>query len=398
MSRRRPPGATRVAIASRLFPPESGAAAYRLGALARALTDRGVEVDVVTTRPPHGQVPSDAPGVRASRWPVLRDAGGNVRGYVQFASFDGPLLLRLLLRRRPDVVVVEPPPTTGTVVRLATTLRRVPYVYYAGDVSSTAAEGIGVPHAVVRVLRRVERFAMGGAVEVLAVSEGVAEEVRRLTRGRVPVPVVGTGVDTEVFAPVAPVAQAGDAIDASPPTVVYAGTMSEVHGASVFVEAFARVADEVPHARLVVFGQGTQEDELRALAARLVPGRVEFHGVVPGAVVARAMTTARAGLASLHPNVGYNYAFPTKMFAATACGAPVVYAGPGPGSAMVVEHRLGWACRWDVDEVAAALRSALVVPPTPEDRERLTAWTVAHASQRAVAATAADVVLRAAGA
>lgn len=395
MSRRRPPGAARVAIASRLFPPESGAAAYRLGALARALTDRGVEVDVVTTRPPHGQVPSDPPGVRASRWPVLRDAGGNVRGYVQFASFDGPLLLRLLLRRRPDVVVVEPPPTTGTVVRLATALRRVPYVYYAGDVSSTAAEGIGVPPAVVRVLRRVERFAMGGAVEVLAVSEGVAEEVRRLTRGRVPVTVVGTGVDTDVFAPVG---QAADAVDAGPPTVVYAGTMSEVHGASVFVEAFARVAGEVPDARLVVFGQGTQEEELRALAARLVPGRVDFRGVVPGAVVARAMTTARAGLASLHPHVGYDYAFPTKMFAATACGAPVVYAGPGPGSAMVVEHRLGWACRWDVDEVAAALRGALSVPPTPEDRERLTAWTVAHASQRAVAATAADVVVRAAGA
>lgn len=377
----------RVVIASRLFPPEAGAAAYRLGALARALAEHDLEVDVVTTIPPHGQVPSDPAGVRATRWPVLRDAGGNVRGYVQFASFDVPLLLRLLLRRRPDVVVVEPPPTTGTVVRLVSLLRRVPYVYYAADVSSTAAEGIGVPPAVVRVLRRVERFAMSGSAQVLAVSEGVAHEVRTLTGGRVPVTVVGTGVDTDVFAPVA------DADDTpAPPTLVYAGTMSEVHGASVFVEAFARVADEAPGARLVVFGQGTEEEALRTLAARLVPGRVEFRGVVPGAVVARALSTARAGLASLHPHVGYDYAFPTKMFAATACGTPVVYAGPGPGAALVTEHRLGWACDWDVGEVATALRSALRSPPTPQDRQRLTAWTHAHASQRSVAARAAEVV------
>jgi glycosyltransferase involved in cell wall biosynthesis len=173
--------------------------------------------------------------------------------------------------------------------------------------------------------------------------------------------------------------------------------MSELHGASVFVEAFARMADEAPEARLVVFGQGTEEAELRALATRLVPGRVDFRGVVPGPVVARAMSSARAGLASLHPHVGYDYAFPTKMFAATACGAPVVYAGPGPGAALVAQHGLGWACHWDVDDVADALRSALATPPTPEERARLTAWTVEHASQRAVAAVAADAVVRAAG-
>ena len=319
---------------------------------------------------------------------MLRDEGGNVRGYLQFASFDGPLFLRLLARRRPDVLVVEPPPTTGTVVRVVAALRRVPYVYYAGDISSTAAAGIGVPPALVRVLRRVERFAMEGAAEVLAVSEGVADEVRRLTRGRVAVSVVGTGVDTDLFAATP---GGGD----EPPTLVYAGTMSEVHGASVFVEAFARVAQEAEDARLVVFGQGTEEASLRALAARLAPGRVDFRGVVPGQTVARALSTARAGLASLHPDVGYDYAFPTKMFAATACGTPVVYAGPGPGAAIVAEHDLGWACRWDVDEVTAALRSALAAAPTPADRARLTAWTSEHASQRSVAAHAADAVLRA---
>jgi glycosyltransferase involved in cell wall biosynthesis len=384
--------ATRVLIASRLFPPEPGAAAYRLGALARALGEQGVEVDVLTTRPPERSGPAqDPPGVRVLRWPVLRDPGGNVRGYVQFASFDGPLVWRLLTCRRPDVVVVEPPPTTGTVVRLVTTLRRVPYVYYAGDVSSTAARGIGVPAPVVAVLRRVEAWAMSGAARVLAVSQGVATEVESLTRGRVPVTVVGTGVDTSVFSPPA------GAVTTPEPTVAYAGTMSEIQGAGVFVDAFARVADEFPTARLVICGQGSEEQALRVRAEQQTPGRVEFRGMLGGTEVAEVLGTAWAGLASLHPGVGYDYAFPTKMFATTASGSPVVYAGPGPGRAMVVEHDLGWTCDWDVAQTAGALRAALVQPPTRTRRKALRRWTLENASQSSVAAVAAEAVLAVSG-
>lgn len=377
-----------VVIASRLFPPEPGAAAYRLGALARELCSRDVPVDVVTTRPPAGSAaPTDPVGTRVRRWPVLRDAGGNVRGYVQFASFDGPLLLRLLFHRRPAAVVVEPPPTTGTVVRLVSMLRRVPYVYYAGDVSSTAARGIGVSPVVVRVLTAVEAWAMSGAAEVLAVSEGVAEQVRRLTRGRVPVTTVGTGVDTDVFHPDPQAAGTGR-------TLVYAGTMSELQGADVFVRAFAAIKDEFPDSTLVMFGQGSQVENLRALGDSLAPGRIHFPGLAPGAEVARSYSVAHAGLASMRTDGGYEFAFPTKMFAATACGAPVVYAGPGPGREMVRKHGLGWACDWDVRETADALRSALSTEWGAADRDRLAAWTVENASQRGVAAAAADAVMR----
>ena len=408
MNGRRPRG--RVLISSRLFLPEPGAAAYRLGALARELASRGVEIDVLTTIPPSGSPPpSDPEGVRVSRWPVLRDEGGNVRGYVQFASFDGPLAGRLLAVRRPGVVVTEPPPTTGTVVRLACAVRRVPYVYYAGDVSSTAAEGIGVSRSVVAVLRRVEAWAMGGAATVLAVSDGVADEVRRLTKGRVRVVVVGTGVDTDVFAPL-PDPPAGTATNhgsarpvtegiiaeaggAPAPLLVYAGTMSEIHGASVFVEAFATVANAHPTARLVLCGQGSEEAHLRRRARELVGDRISFRGVLPGSEVAELMRSAHAGLASLHPRVGYDYAYPTKMFAATACGTPVVYAGPGPGRALVEQNGLGWASDWDVDQVAHSMDAALCEEPSPGRRQALRTWTVEHASQRAVARRAADAVL-----
>lgn len=382
----RPPS---VLLATRLFPPEPGAAAYRLGALTRALARHGARVTVLSTRPPHGLRPADAPGVRVRRWPVLRDAGGNVRGYVQFASFDGPLFVRLLGARAADadVVVVEPPPTTGAVVRLVAALRRRPYVYYAGDVSSAAARGMGMRPPLLTVLRTLEAWAMGGAAAVLTVADGTADEIRELTHDRVPVVVVGTGVDTDVFRP------HPDAVPPVRPTFVYAGTMSEVHGAEVFVEAFARVHAEVPEARLVMYGQGTDLERLRRRAAGLTPGAVEFPGVVAGDVVAAAFSTAVAGLASLRPGAGYDFAFPTKMYAAAACGAPVLYAGVGPGLAVVEEHHLGWACRWEVDAVATAMRAALAAPPGPQRRAELVQWTRANASQQSVADRAARAVL-----
>lgn len=381
-----PMSAPRVALASRIFPPEPGAAAYRLGSLARRLRQHGAHVDVLTSTPPRGLKGGPAPaGVRLRRWPVLRDRGGNVRGYLQYASFDLPLLVRLLVNRRPDIVVVEPPPTTGAVVRIVCALRRLPYAYYAGDVSSTAAAGIGIARPVVAVLRALERWAMSGAALVLTVSTGVAEDVRAIVGEDHDILVVGTGVDTETFRAVPH--------DGATPTFVYAGTMSELQGAEVFVRAFAQVAADRPDARLVMFGQGVQADQLRRLADSLAPGQVSFPGRVPGEVVAAEVSQAAAGLASLHPDMGYDYAFPTKMFAVTACGVPVIYSGPGPGYEIVRSNGLGWACDWSPDEVAEAMREALERRPGPGEAERLSGWTRTFASQDAVAEKAAAAVL-----
>ena len=83
------------------------------------------------------------------------------------------------------------------------------------------------------------------------------------------------------------------------------------------------------------------------------------------------------------------------MFVSTACGAPVIYAGVGPGREVVVDNDLGWAADWQVDEVAAAMRSALAHAPDRGRRARLAEWTRANASQSSVSAKAADAVLAA---
>ncbi|WP_445153913.1 glycosyltransferase [Arthrobacter sp. Hor0625] len=374
-----------VAIASRIFAPEVGAAAYRLEALANALACQGAEVRVITSRPPRG-LSQLSGNYDVRRWPVLRDAGGNVRGYLQYLSFDLPLFFRLLLLPRPHVVVVEPPPTTGFVVKLVCRLRKIPYVYFSADVSSAAAKGIGLKGPALRLLTWMERSVLSSAAAVLAVSEGVRQEIQTLCGGQRDVCVVGTGVDTTTFSSEGPnKAQEGLYF-------VYAGTMSEIQGARVFIEAFSLIAERHQDTRLIMFGQGVELPALKELA-RPLGSQVEFRPPTSGVEVASWFRSSLANLASVRPGKGYDFAFATKALAGLAAGSPAIYAGVGPMGQLIDENQLGRSCDWTPEGVAEALEEMIASPVSSAERARLSAWADENFSLQSVARRAASRVL-----
>lgn len=375
----------RAVVATRMYLPEGGAAPFRLAALVDALNRNGYETTVITSRPPNGL--RSTRDIR--RWPVLRDSAGSVRGYLQYASFDIPLFFRLFGTNKPDVVIVEPPPTTGVICKLVCGLRRIPYVYFSADVASTAAKGIGVSPVVVGVLRRVERWVLRGAAGVLAVSEGVRDEVIGLGAASARVSMVGAGIDTEVFGASGPRARTNY------PYFVYAGTISEIQGAGVLVDAFLRIAQTHLTVRLKVFGYGVELAEIRARVQhhpQHIRERIEFSGVSSGEDVAHWLRGALAGLASVRPERGYDFAYATKAFASISCGTPVIYAGVGPSRNLIQEHSLGWAVDWDVERVAEAMESALGFEIHPEERARLSLWAEENFSLHAVSANALTAI------
>lgn len=344
----------RIVLATRLYLPEAAAASLRLGALTRALRDAGAEVDVVTSRPPATSGPAhDESGVRVSRWPVLRDRAGNLRGYVQYASFDGPLALRIL-GRRADMFISETPPTTGLVVSSVAALRRRPFIYYAADVWTDGVVSMGASRIVVSLMRWMERTVLRRASAVMSVSTEVTERLLALAGPRVRVHTVGNGIDTNLFnESVTPIAEPD-------PYVVYTGTMSEWQQPEILVEAFARIMDEFPDLRLKFFGQGSQERVIRDLAERVAPGRVDFGGVVPPQDAARWLAGAVCAAVTIVPGTGYDFAKPTKTYAAAAVGTPVLFVGPGVGGGLVTENDLGIAVDWDVAEVADGMRRMII--------------------------------------
>ncbi len=379
----------RVVIASRIFAPEPAAASFRLAALATSLADRGCDVTVVTSRLPRAFAPDGTqiadPRVRVKRAPVLRGPDGAVRGYFSYLSFDLPLFARLLFARRASVFVVEPPPTTGLVALAVAWLRRTPVVYYAADVLSDAAGSAGSPALVVRAVRWMERVVWRRSAAVLSVSATVTARLIELGVSAATIAEVGNGIDTSVFSPDGPVS------GTEPGYLLYAGTASEVHGAGVFVDALAHV----PEARLIFVGGGTEVEALRRRAERIAPGRASFRPTAQPAEIATLLRGAAVALASVRPVGGYQFAFPTKLYAAAAAGAPILFSGDGPGADFAASAPLGIAVAHDPEAVALAIRSMLSRPPSDAERHHQAAWARESVDSTAVADRASQVVIRA---
>jgi len=409
-----------VLLATRIHLPEAAAASFRLDSVEKALVADGMAVRVLTSR-----APADAPrgepdpeGVEVSRWPVLRDSSGYLRGYVPYLSFDLPLALRLLMAPRPEAILVEPPPTTGAVVRVVAALRAIPYVWYAADVWSAAAASTGAADIVVRAVEKLEAFAVGGATRVIAVNDGVAQSVAELVNAAPDdeswaqrIRVVPNGIDTTVFDAHGPTPSEQDRarIGLNGPYFVYAGTASEWQGADVFVHALAQVRRTHPKAQLLFLGRGTAWQEITQAASQLPAGpdgapAVIMHPAVPAAEAAVWQRGAAAALVSIKPGQGYDFAYPTKVLSALGCGTPVLFAGRGPVSADVRDFDLGWAAEHDAAAVAEAMCTALdtydaeiASGARPTTAQRFHDWVEDHRSLRATGQSAARVVQEAAG-
>lgn len=391
-----------VLFATRIHMPEAAAASFRIQAVERALVARRVPVEVLTSTPPKDAEMREEEGVRVFRWPVLRDKSGYLRGYLPYLSFDIPLFFRLLFHRRPRVVLVEPPPTTGVVARAALSFRSIPYIWYAPDIWSDAAEATGAPRIVKKAVRWMESFAVSGARCVIAINEEVAKRARQL--GAKDVRLVPNGIDTTTFTEKGPTPTADDRAEAGVGDTyfLYAGTASEWQGAAVFLEALRSVRRTHPQAQIVFLGQGSAWPRLKEMASRIPQGPdgcqpVVFIPTLPPTQAASWHRGALASLVSIKTGIGYDFAYPTKVLAALSCGCPVLYAGTGPARDDITANDCGRALAYDPKEIAEAMLLALEDAEPgrwgEEEKTRLHRWVEEKRSIRITGQRAAAILL-----
>lgn len=376
-------------MVTRIFAPESAAASLRLKVVRDALTAAGHTMRVITTNPGKPYTPD----ALIKRLPVWR-RDGYVKGYASYLSFDLQAFFHLLVASRPEFVLVEPPPTTGVVARVATVLRKVPYFWYAADVWSDATASMEVPTVVKRAVRAMESFAITGARGVIAVSEDVAQRAREL--GAKDVCVVPNGADTQTFnLQVAPISEERRAeLGIKKPYFLYAGTASVWQGADLF----ARAMEQLEGVQLLYLARGENLQKVEEIARRLRTAHPDWdydpivvHPLVDAEEAAAWQRGARACLVSIKPSVGYDFAYPTKVLTALACGTPVIYAGVGPAGEEITANQLGRTCPYDATAVAQAMRE--VATETP-DSPRLHQWVVDNRSMQATGVAVADYLRR----
>ncbi len=217
-------------------------------------------VPVAVAAPPTGQLADDlaAAGVRHLPWDAGRSLGAHVPG-------ETAALAALLRRHRPALVHLHAS-KAALAGRLAVRGRR-PTVVQPHAWSFEAVEGLTR-----RAAAAWERFASRWTTTLVCVSPEEAATGRRAGVGA-PVVVVPNGVDGERF-PVADAwererARAALAVPHDAALAVCVGRLCRQKAQDVLLAAWPLVRAAVPHAELVLVGDGPDRDAVRALAAAL---------------------------------------------------------------------------------------------------------------------------------
>jgi glycosyltransferase involved in cell wall biosynthesis len=266
----------RVALFTNNYLPFCGGVTISVETLRRGLAARDHEVWIFAPRLP-GATP-DVP--RLVRYPSIPAAT-----YPEFAlAF--PYARRITARVRAlgvDVFHAHHPFLLGPAARRLARRAGRPLVFTYHTRYEKYAHYVPLRRTLVEAaaLRLSTRFA-ARADAVIAPSALIRDEL--LARGvRTPIAVVPTGVDLEGFSPgEAAAARAALDLDPHDPVVLYVGRLDPEKSVERVLLAFELIAWTIPRARLLVVGQGTQAECLRALVSRLrMTNRVRFAGLQP---------------------------------------------------------------------------------------------------------------------
>lgn len=220
-----------------------------------------------------------------------------------------------------------------------------------------AASGDGVePHRRLSLAARGRvRAAQQRRATAVLLSTPAARSKLAVRHGRHPhVHEVGMGIDPRTWSPDPALPE--DARD----EVLVLANLDARKGVLVALDAFVRLADRVPQARLVIAGSGPQEDELRRRIAAGGPlaGRVRLAGRVD-------RDTARAAVrgCALLCVPSFGEPFGMTILEAMACGRPVVATDAGGPRHLVSREGGRLVPPGDAVALAGALHELLVDPP-----------------------------------
>jgi colanic acid biosynthesis glycosyl transferase WcaI len=325
-------------------------------------------------------------GVKVWRVPHFADHSTSplkrLVSYLSFAFMAG--VLAPFLCPRPRTVWVYQTPFTTALAALWFRLRGARVVYTAPDLWPEGLSAAGAVRSpfLMRLMFAYSRWINRRAHHIVCTTRGILERYAKdgVPRQRLSyVPVWVEGLPSGELPPPPP---PGVGI----PSVVYAGNLGPAQGLNTLIRAAAQLQRKGVRVRFDVYGSGTSEDELRALAAELGASNVHFHGRVSPDEAFQACSGALATVVSLRATPLLGTILPSKLAFGFAAGAPVLYGLPGEAAAVAAAS--GGALPFDVDAPATLADAVerLLALPDAERRAmaaRLRAYFEEHFSPRA---------------
>ncbi len=340
---------------------------------------READVTVVTAHPnyPRGEFypgaryhriqRSRVNGVTVWRVPMIPDHSlSPLRRALSYISFTVmAAIVSIAVAGRPDTVwVYQTPFTTGLAGLWFKLVLRTRLVFTCADLwpESFAAAGVVRSGLVMRVMAAYNRAINRAADLIICSTRGTMERFRAdgVPADRLAVIPVWIGGVGELAARV------GEP-PAAPRRIVYAGNLGPAQKLDTLIEAAARLQQAAVPVEFDLYGSGSSEAELKALAERLGATNVRFHGRVALEEAFGASSSALAQIICLQPSALFRMTVPSKLFSAFAAGAPLLYGLEGDAAALAAESRGGIAFEAsDPDTLVRAVAHLLEL--SPEER------------------------------
>jgi glycosyltransferase involved in cell wall biosynthesis len=345
----------RVVAVIQAFPPVVGGAQRQLQRLAPLLAARGIELDIVTRRPPGALAGERIPGAAVHRVSPLEGGAAVSAAFVARGS-------AWTVRLRPDVIHAHDllsPSLIGLAAGAATRAPLVVKVLCAGrggDVHRLLAKPFGRVRLRLIARRAAALVCLTREIEDELAAHGLPRE--RMHR-------IPNGVDASHFRPAAPVERgllrARLGVAPGDQLALYCGRFSDVKRLDVLIGALSRAPG-----RLVLVGEGPSGPALRAAARDAgVERRVQMLAPV-------ADTAPLYRAADVYLSASRSEGMSGSILEAMASGLPVVAAGAS-----------------GMDELLGGGRGVLVGDDGPESFGRALADLAAEPSRAAAFGRAA---------
>ena len=327
---------------------------------ARALVERGFDVDVICLRRDGEAARDQHEGVSIRRLPIARykrwGLGGQLVEYLAFFALATLTVSWRHLRRRYDSVQVHNLPDFLVFAAWLPRLTGTPVVLDLHDLMPeffAARAGVGLGDPRMRAVVLQERLSCRFASHVITVSETWRDTLIARGTPADKVSVVMNIADPRTFKTTNGVRHDNGNFD-----LVYHGTWTERYGVDLIIDAVRVLRSDVPELRLRIFGDGPQRQALADQVARLGIGdRVSLsETLVSDEDLAGYIASADLGVVPNRNDVFTDGIIPTKLMEYVAVGTPAIVSRTSGISAYFDDTMVAFFEPGDLDGLAERIR------------------------------------------
>jgi glycosyltransferase involved in cell wall biosynthesis len=343
----------RVVFLNRYFHPDHAPTSALLSDLAFALSERGFEVTVITSRLLYegGDLLSQhetTQGVDVQRvWSSHRGRSGLLGRSLDYGSFYFTAAWRLWrLTRANDIIVAKTdPPLLSVMAAPIARIRGARLVNWLQDIFPEVAEALEVGGylggATFKLMQPLRNWSLQSAHANVVVGERMAEHLEGEGINRDKLRIISNWADGALIAPIAPsqneLRKRWDLNDRF--VVGYAGNLGRAHDVATVIQAMTLLKDRVVGSpdddvagriSFVFVGGGAQLATLEREALQRRLTNMQIHPYQPVDRLAETLGIADVHLVSLNPKLE-GLIVPSKFYGIAAAGRPTIFIGAADG-------------------------------------------------------------------